>query len=151
MHLDSFFRALYRVCPVALISSNDLGRYLFATQVLFEKFLSRLVALKTLRNPPVPKGSCSMLKSTVFGVLDHVIPCKSKVYISTDVELWLITLPSLSISTRERLFGTNLLGATACWPVTVFSRVEGMLFLLSLASGSNLSSAWSFYKSHVDG
>ena len=60
-----------------------------------------------------------------------------------------MTLPSLSISTRGRLLGTNLLTAAACCLVAASSRSTGVLSFLLLASGSHFTSVFSINRTWI--
>ena len=68
------------------------------------------VALNALRNPPVPNGSGSIEKSTVVGLPVRAITDMSKLKISAEVVVSVMSFPNFSMSTTDRLCGTNLHG-----------------------------------------
>ena len=72
--------------------------------------LSLEVALNALRNPPVPNGSGSIEKSTVVGLPVRAITDMSKLKISAEVVVSVMSFPNFSMSTTDRLCGTNLHG-----------------------------------------
>ena len=94
----------------AMMSTAAFSRYLFTTHVEPLNPLSLEVALNALRNPPVPNGSGSIEKSTVVGLPVRAITDMSKLKISAEVVVSVMSFPNFSMSTTDRLCGTNLHG-----------------------------------------
>ena len=100
-------------CPLrceAMMSTAAFSRYLFTTHVEPLNPLSLEVALNALRNPPIPNGSGSIEKSTVVGLPVRAITDMSTLKISTEVVVSVMSFPNFSMSTTDRLCGTNLHG-----------------------------------------
>lgn len=100
-------------CPLrceAMMSTAVFSRYLFTTHVEPLNPLSLEVALNALRNPPVPNGSGSIEKSTIVGLPVRAITDMSKLKISAEVVVSVMSFPNFSMSTTDRLCGTNLHG-----------------------------------------
>ena len=106
----TFFVCSSSVCPIAMMSTAAFSRYLFTTHVEPLNPLSLEVALNALRNPPVPNGSGSIEKSTVVGLPVRAITDMSKLKISAEVVVSVMSFPNFSMSTTDRLCGTNLHG-----------------------------------------
>ena len=94
----------------AMMSTAAFSRYLFTTHVEPLNPLSLEVALNALRNPPIPNGSGSIEKSTVVGLPVRAITDMSKLKISAEVVVSVMSFPNFSMSTTDRLCGTNLHG-----------------------------------------
>ena len=105
------------------------------------------VALNALRNPPVPNGSGSIEKSTVVGLPVRAITDMSKLKISAEVVVSVMSFPNFSMSTTDRLCGANLHGIwhDALWGTDV---TMGNVADLSLPPPTD--PRWNFNRSVLD-